>query len=146
MKKELQSKDLRIGNLFIEKYRQKIIKVIQLNDEEIYFSGQFIGEWQAEPIAINKDLLFDFGLIQSNDNKISNGYKGNEYFIFEDEINCSDFFIEISLEKCWFCMLSIGSHGDYENEYLKEIKYIHELQNLYFALTRKELELKNVTP
>jgi hypothetical protein len=146
MKKELQSKDLRIGNLFIEKYRQKIIKVIQLNDEEIYFSGKFTGEWQAEPILLNNDLLFALGLIQSNDDKISNGNKGNEYFIFENEINCSDFFIEISLGKLWFSMLSIGSHGDYENEYLKEIKYVHELQNLYFALTSKELKLKNVTP
>jgi len=30
--------------------------------------------------------------------------------------------------------------------YLGCVKYVHELQNLYFALTGEELELKNVTP
>lgn len=34
-------------------------------------------------------------------------------------------------------------YADYEGNYIKQIKYIHELQNLYYLLTEKELIFEN---
>lgn len=36
-----------------------------------------------------------------------------------------------------------GSNGFYMSNVTPEIKYVHQLQNLYFALTGEELELKD---
>ncbi len=37
---------------------------------------------------------------------------------------------------------SWGIYSNSDGDYLCKIKYIHQLQNLYFALTQKELEIK----
>jgi hypothetical protein len=73
-------------------------------------------DWK--PLPITKERLLSFGFKECQLGGLS--IKTDEY----DEIEFN------SVLLCWV------------NDTKKPIKYIHQLQNLYFALTQKELKLK----
>lgn len=120
MKKELQSKDLRIGNyvkLAGYEYEYHIVlgcDIAELDDPAI--------DLKALPIKLTEEWLLKFGWkkdsIISEDDAYS--FKGEIVFIGETGVR-------------YFGLTTI-------------LKYVHELQNLYFAITGEELELKNKTP
>jgi len=70
------------------------------------------------PIPLTEEWLLKFGF------EIKQGRFGNEYFGKINLYTASD-------KKIVFCY----------DGYLKGIKYVHQLQNLYFALTGNELTL-----
>ena len=117
----MKASELRIGNLFIEEYSDKIIKVIKLEKIIITFSGLFLDKWQAKPIPLNEEWLVKFGFETDNiewwNGIISIGiYKDGLFYCPTGEIS-----------------LRIG----------KEIQYLHQLQNLYFTLIGEELIINN---
>jgi hypothetical protein len=129
MKKELQSKDLRIGNL---------VKSVITNQDykmdtwglRVIEDGNYQNSYNTEtrvfnPITITEEWLLKFGFLKD----FSGIYR---FWKFE----CYDYLKD---EDC----IRIYFGGDEDNPI--EITYIHELQNLYFALTGEELELKNET-
>ena len=122
----MKPNELRIGNLFIEEKSKKIIEVIGLEKNRIIFSGMFLEKWQAEPIILTHEWLIKFGFIHDNN---------WHYYLGENPIT-RDYLLSI----CWI-------DGDqfpfYRNGFFK-IKYVHELQNLYLALTKEELVLQLV--
>jgi hypothetical protein len=118
----MKASELRIGNLFIEKYRHQIIKVETLNNRNIYFSGEFIGEWQAEPIPLNEEWLLKFGFEWCNE---AAGYFDNLHAVYLMYPNVQFHPFCTNDKDCWI-----------------ELQYVHQLQNLCFALTGKELEIK----
>jgi len=71
-----------------------------------------------EPIPLTEEWLLKFGF------EIKQGRFGNEYWGKINLYTSSD-------KKIVFCF----------DGYLKGIKYVHQLQNLYFALTGNELTL-----
>lgn len=86
---------------------------------------------------------------------ISDKYPSNIYAIELTE----EWLIKFGFEKIWFGyeIISTGieieplKNGDYticinSNEYHvgESFKYVHQLQNIFFALTNKELELKKI--
>lgn len=107
----MDSKELRLGNLFQDKYTKQVIEVMELSKEKILFSGNFKGKWQAEPIPLTEEWLLKFG--------------------YEDLIDMA-----IS-----FCKQSEYYGVEITSEDLRKIK-VHEAQNLYYALTKKELTIK----
>lgn len=115
---ELKAKELRQGNLFIDKYSKQIIPVLEiLRSGNIVFDFECMGVWQAEPIPLTEEWLLKFG--------------------FEHR--------EFSFDKGSFFL----SKRRFKNEYLYQahthrfqVKYVHQLQNLYFALTSEELNIK----
>lgn len=126
----MKASEFRIGNICIEKYTGELLRVISVNDnEQITFSGHFTNKWQAEPIALTKEWLLRFGFF---DNSYAN------------------FFIDINAEYASLCI----SFKDYACAQIREdvtiddhdinlpCRYVHQLQNLYFALTGQELTLK----
>lgn len=122
----MKASELRLGNLFIEEYTNSIIQVIQLETDKIFFSLKFVSQWQAKPIPLTEEWLLKFGF----EKNFNNFY---EKLINKDE---DDF---------------IGKLTDYgfayyidkkDNYPLIYIKYVHQLQNLYFALTSEELTIK----
>lgn len=119
---------LRIGNLFQEKHSKEIIEVSELTKDKIGFSGDFKGDWQAEAILITEEWLKKFGFDENPD-----GIKQNEGdIVFSKEIEGN--------------IISV-SYGDnpffvFDNEGLNYIKYVHQLQNLYFTITGEELQMK----
>ena len=122
MKKELQSKDFRIGNFI--RFNNKPQRIIFADIEYMeynQFHKNAIGE--ILPIEITKRWLEDLGGILNHE---------DDSYIFKH------FAVSVN-EKSEALMF-------FKDEEIAEFNYIHELQNLYFALTGEELELKNVTP
>jgi hypothetical protein len=115
----MKANELRIGNVFIEKYSNKVIKVLELlRSGNIVFDFECLTTWQAVPIKLNEGWLIKFGLEEG-----TVGY----YHIGE--------FI-ISVEgQVYF--------GETET-WIAEIHFAHQLQNLYYALTGEELSLSGI--
>ena len=129
----MDSKHLRIGNLFQEKKTKEIIKVIELSQEKIVFTGMFSGEWQAEPIPLTEEWLLKFGFIRNQINTISEviDVSGNDKLL-EFEVT------EMGLD-LWISSDKIDEALYFPVNY---IKYVHQLQNLFFSLCGEELQLK----
>lgn len=114
MEKELKSKDLRIGNLVYD-YKNSIHKIAELVEDDD------LSEYFS-PIKLNYTILEELGFTEH----VNDYYYLGKYIVRfdDDEGNFYFPFFEI---------------GDWE----MRIEYVHELQNLYFALTGEELELKH---
>lgn len=137
----IQANELRIGNYLIDQYGD-IGKVVGLNsDKEYKHNGQlfvgtatlyydnykgFIGRWiqTLKPIILTEEILLKCGF-----EDIST-YKDFRLVINED------LYIEVSLRK------NINAYVSISDIDIINVIYVHQLQNLYFALTGKELEIK----
>jgi hypothetical protein len=117
----MQSKDLRIGNL-IYNHKKEIIQVngVNLKGYILINEEQNISDNYAMPIQLTNKWLLDLGF--------KTKYKG----LYEK----GGFELDILGYNVAFYLPKYG-------EYYKNINYVHELQNLYFALTSEELELKS---
>ena len=116
----LRSNELRIGNhtslgyvYLIENNNYYVI-----NDECTSYKNTWA---EINPIPLTEEWLVKFGLIRIGFNEDGNDIytKGMEADVWI--IKCGDV--------CWL----------YQYDY--EIKYVHSLQNLYFALTGEELTI-----
>jgi len=125
---ELKSSELRIGN-FIENTDSQMASymvvnadVIKQNEHSMYAS--------LEPIPLTKEWLLKFGF--------KHQYKTIEdQDFFEIIIDCNfKLYVSLNKMKVSICKKYVG------NVYSKKIDYVHQLQNLYFALTGEELTLK----
>lgn len=84
---------------------------------------------QYEPIQLTEQWLVKFGLTYVCNHGRENKYGYiNKYFIYFDQ-ESNNWFIEIG-----------GASESERNEHVC-IKYVHQLQNLYFALAGEELVL-----
>jgi hypothetical protein len=122
----MEAKELRIGNYVIEKNKEKQMYSVSNHNAKNYS--------EIYPIPLNEKWLLDFGF----EKKVFNSdiYNGVEYNL---ELNglilnyCDDFSLTIHLERKDFGFLPD----------LNLFKNVHQIQNLYFALTGKELTIKN---
>lgn len=78
------------------------------------------GRCEYDPIPINKKWLEKFGF---------------KYSEFEDLHQKNGY--DIDIEENLYCHFYIAEYGDW----YKDIEYVHEFQNLYFALTGEELTI-----
>ncbi len=126
----MEAKDLRVTNLI---YNDRIVNAVILigfdSVELITPQGNNITARLdlVKPIQLTEEWLIKFGINKYSDNhyilEILN--RGRLHFYTEKD--------KVSVE--------IGNKSGYSFGYPK-IKYLHELQNLYFALTGQELEYK----
>lgn len=130
---ELQAKDLRIGNYteynIIDEDRDEwIFNEVELSD---------LGDVSyLRPIPITEKWLFDLGF--DLDGEQING----KYYIKQFAIN-SGYIDYISIiDKGAGYMFRITSNYDKNVVLPFHYEYIHQLQNLYFALTETDLKLK----
>lgn len=128
----MKNNELRIGNYV--QHKGEIVKVEQITKHKIGYhkyadkrTMQYLRYSEIEPIEITEYLLLKSGLekvkVYSQENFISDN---NDVLLsyFDDE----DYWRAI----IYFNKCTIG----------KNIKYIHELQNAYFVVNNKELEIK----
>jgi hypothetical protein len=128
----LKASELRIGNLVSQNgfygYVYSIESAeprndIRFSDKDIitlFDNGMtYVPIDEIEPIPLTEEWLIKFGF-----NKVCSMY------IRISDINEMEFFDNIITFKDWFCKLE------------KKIQYVHQLQNLYFALTNTELTIK----
>lgn len=142
----MQSKDLRIGNYIQNINSKKIERVASINDlGHVKFreteSGMkvvvFANINEYEYISINEEWLFNFG------------------FEFKDLVMSQTKWLVKEQKNQWRKEFRIGKythskHWSFTMECVSpptlsliDLNYVHELQNLYFALTGEELELKS---
>lgn len=99
---------------------KEIISVIALEKDRVVFSGMFLDKWQAKPIPITEEWLLKFGY-----KKVNTLYDITE--VFEKKLSYTIYFRNGVLS------FSFGT---------MEIKYINQLQNIFYFLTGEELTLK----
>lgn len=106
--------------------------------------------YRLEPIPLTKEWLERFGFIEKADDSYINGFRYLKQVTgFYDEIDKDG----IDRDGVW--MEGIGTYSWKENKTLavntfccgnycsNSVKYVHQLQNLHFALTGEELQLKD---
>ena len=131
---ELTANELRIGNYL--NYQGKIIKVEGIHNRTIYHSDRQFDQVGVEkyitfePIPLTEEWLFKFGFEKDKydyfhhiKSKIIIGHTTTDEF-FEYEYLTG--FQNSHTEMC-------------------ELKYVHQLQNLYYCLCGKELQI-NIKP
>lgn len=121
----IAAQELRIGN-YLESYGREII-----------ISGHYLSNVQRgapidNPIPITEEWLLNFGFFYTH-----------SYYIIELTDNRHDkkdfFTVRVQGDK----YEAILRNWDLAKLFLlTEIKYVHQLQNLYFAITQTELEIK----
>lgn len=119
--------ELRIGNLFLDG-KGRLCRVDSINCN--YFKAPAIkGAMTTLPniaIQITEDWLIKLGLTKSNE--IPNSQR-----IF---YNIGTFICEVGIG-------TVAIYYTKSKELISFIKYVHQLQNLFFALTEKELIINN---
>ena len=118
--------NFRIGN-FVET-PDGIQPIIEISQHAVY-TADFKSTWaEIKPIPLTEDWLKIFGFERKDNPNNTPSWiwiKKGQVWFYQDWKGC-DFYI-----------------NSFINTYSqKEVKFIHELQNLYFALTGEELTLK----
>lgn len=125
----MNANELRIGNLVYDTCRE-LNKLIVKSD---FMSLDYrIEIGMIKPILLTPDVLKKLGFIDkfSSNLRTDNIYFEKKYFVSNDKI-------------FWFKLEKILNENGYfsHNLNIKRLKilYVHQLQNLYFALTGEEL-------
>lgn len=131
----MKTSELRLGNLV--QYGGVTAKVSHIEKSFFYCESELIyftrdGERGAKPIPLTEEWLLKFGFHLRDG--FSNTFKLN---VEKHEYDCSE--ITYS-EKEGLLRFSNGQEKG--ATLIPHIKYVHQLQNLYFALTGEELTLK----
>lgn len=113
----MKANELRIGNYVLDSYNGKITRI---NWQEIKWIQEVTDRYAS--IELTEEILLKCGFDKS---------AWDNYSTFRN-LFCSDGCIVISLEHKYIEI------GDLTLDI--EIKYLHQLQNLYFALTNKEIQ------
>ena len=125
----MKANELRIGN-WVE-YNGYIYQIAELRskliqEDSVYLVSKEREAWteydKLKPIPLTEEWLFKFGFIQIHENNFQD---------FECEI-----MVDLFNEK-----IHIISAMPWKQ--LNHIKYVHQLHNLYFALTNEELTFKS---
>ena len=125
----MKATELRIGNYhlyhIVDKYdeRGEWDEVSQIDAEDFRILGNFDCP-EYKPIPLDEEWLQKLGYCRY-DERVDYFYDGN-------------FRTRIDLHKCEFKFYSFCEVSN-EQWYLLTVQYVHQLQNIYFALTGEEL-------
>ena len=114
----MRANEFRIGNLIQEGKIEQIDNSI----DEVHYSGD--GYYQStyccnlNPIPLTEEWLLKFGFKRFPWGLVKDN------LLFKDDLKCS------------YLILQVG------NGFEVKVKYVHQLQNLYFTLTGEELTIK----
>ena len=126
----MNANELRIGNYV--KFGKLFKKVVEIAEEGFYILDKdgttLKNTWaDLQPIPLTEEWLFKFGF--KNHQEYFELFKRNEYFLsFNIKSN----------------ELGIYIYNTRGIRYWVNCQYIHQLQNLYFALTREELVVSDI--
>jgi len=124
----MNSKDLRIGNLVrVRNGRIVEVDITYLKHLALWEIEKYTPDPPIEPIPLTGELLIKLGFKKFN-NKYHIGFNWGAYSVYEvgDIYDHWYFFHEFDKTK----------------RITSSIKYLHQLQNIYFALTGAEFEFK----
>ncbi|KKN59941.1 hypothetical protein LCGC14_0536910 [marine sediment metagenome] len=130
----MKATELRIGNLVgTNESIGGAYKVAKFDENETLLMTQLSGGYTTPTkelygLPLTEEWLKKFGLQKNESGHWCNLVEG--YYCY----------IEIVPFKNGIYQLGIEGHYDARLGYTSEIKYVHQLQNLYFALTGEELQ------
>lgn len=124
----MKATELRIGNLINKKELQMTVENIGENGINYYHGAEFdnptsdYDEWEIlSGIPLTEEWLLKFG------------FKENDFCFILGTLN-----LYTSQHGAWDYYAGCGN----ERQWVTSIRYIHQLQNLFFAITGKELTIK----
>lgn len=130
--KELTAKELRIGNWIRHKYSAPDFMVSEINAFSENNTVNGIGLCDCKPIHLTEQWLNELGFIKDDN--------GNYL------IGLQTHYLELLPSNgYWYPTYVQAPEMSHENEQrvsTNRIEFVHELQNLFFALTGRELEFK----
>ena len=116
----MKASELRLNNIVNNKYDELEYNIVTgVDSDNIYFNNitfDYVQHEDVEPIPLTEEWLVKFGFER---NKLNNGWKGMKVYLSQYSND----------KRIW-----------YDNEL--DLKSVHQLQNLYFALTGEELTIK----
>jgi len=114
----MEAKELRIGNLVNAEKSNCFFSqgIYEVSIDTFEIIQHFKGIEDLQPIHITEDWLLKFGFKQDSDLKNS-----------------------LVKNAIWFN--KVNMEATYFSQKLRKINYVHQLQNLYFALTGEDLEI-----
>ncbi|MDV3749088.1 hypothetical protein CMU21_14745 [Elizabethkingia anophelis] len=126
----MEAKELRIGN-YLHDRNGNLCKVIELREDGIYAPaiGKATTGLPNKPIELTEEWLLKFGF--EIEKSSSHCIAFNESYDHELQLD-KEFG---KTENCWNITKYGGGY--------RLIYYVHQLQNLYFALTGEELTIKS---
>ena len=131
----IKANELRIGNIINYQGVKKIVNSLSSESIDVCYLANY-GEFKypntpiehIKPIPLTEELLLKCGFI-------SRSFKMSDISIKKDT-NLYTLVYDLIKSECYldldFTFMTLDN----------EIKYLHQLQNLYFALTGEELEIK----
>ncbi len=135
----ITASELRIGNLILAHGKTLPIQQIHFNyansNHWIYFenhSGKSIEEIQ--PIKLTPDWLERGGFEKASNDADEECYEITHYQTYRIYLDPPSFHLQI--------VIPDGSGDRHYPTIMAELKFLHQLQNLYFALTNSELTFK----
>jgi hypothetical protein len=142
----MKASELRIGNWVYYNFGNDLGTVIALTggrgtEKERVSIGVSNNSWstswftseidEIKPIPLTEEWLKKFGFKKGATSDYNFKQLDDEKYIAVNKENYE-----------YECIIAIENLEDETNSYLPHIKYVHQLQNLYFALTGEELTIK----
>jgi len=130
----IQANELRIGNLVYLNDKCKIWEIMDGFDID-----EMTNNTSVDPILLNEELLLKLGFKQAV------GKWGNDFHILEKDGFICMFTIEhwtdtkedSKFKNHWHCKYQLNGN---------KLKYVHEVQNLFFSLCGEELVFSSTEP
>lgn len=120
--------ELRLGNWWDNKEGGQYIIDNSTMIDFLNEASENNGEIDLDPILLTEQWLKDFGFKEDRD---FGNWHLEQYKIYSKDGNNIGFYEN---EFCWYFPC-----GDDFYSWIKNLKHVHQLQNLYFALTDEEL-------
>lgn len=141
----IDNRELRIGNL-VTLSGSLILTVYEIHEDCFYAKdakgSSFKNTWaDLQPIPLSEEVLLKSGFIK---------YQWQDAFYKKIPYGCS-LYIHFFKDEILVSLSVVSKDGKNEDkkkhikignkDYFKNIKYLHQLQNIYYALTGEELEV-----
>lgn len=120
--------ELRIGNLVFDRNKKiGLMNTVLLEQLQLWGNTHYSKIAPARPIPLTEEWLLKFGFT-----------KDKNSYVMGVHINRFSGLMKIKFDPLIQWVFSVGSYKD-----ITRVKYVHQLQNLYYALTGTELTIKN---
>ena len=124
----IKPQELRIGN-YVFDIDGDVLQVGEILDIGVKFKGTSLSSRyeKINPIPLTEEILLKFGFEKREHKSF---FKGKELIYFTFTSNKYGFLIWNTIQNQWWVLGKIS---------ISQPIYVHQLQNLYFALTNTEL-------
>ena len=128
----IQSQELRIGN-YVFDIDGDILQIGEILNIGVKFKNTSLSSRyeKINPIQLTEEILLKFGFEKREHKSF---FKGKELIYFTFTSNKYGFLIWNTIQNQWWVLGKIS---------ISQPIYVHQLQNLYFALTGEDLTFKN---